>query len=237
MTLAAIFLFSIFCNLSVSSLHSTSGYSPDEAMASVASTDPQAQSGATQTQPQPPADAKPSSPSTSGAKDSSTQPPSTQPPTKLVHHKKKRSVGCNAATKPQGATTAPNPNPGGTPATGPSSGQVTGNGKGSGDCPPPKIVVRQGGTTEPPIQLAGGQPGEKASQEKATANQMLESTDENLKKLEGRQLSSTEQDMVTQIRQFMEQSKAAVTAGDSDRARNLAWKAQTLSEELIKPAQ
>jgi hypothetical protein len=232
MTLAAIFLFSIFCNISVSSLHSTPGYPSAEAMPSVTSTDPQTQSGATQTQPQQPADAKPSSPSTSGAKDSATQ-----PPIKLVHHKKKNSAGCNAATKPQSTTATPNPNPGSTPTTGPSSGQVTGNGKPSGDCPPSKIVVRQGGTTEPPIQLAGKQPGGQASQEKATANQMLESTDENLKKLEGRQLSSTEQDMVTQIRQFMEQSKAAVTAGDSDRARNLAWKAQTLSEELIKPAQ
>jgi outer membrane biogenesis lipoprotein LolB len=66
---------------------------------------------------------------------------------------------------------------------------------------------------------------------------MLETTDENLKKIVERQLSATEQDMVTQIRQYMDQSKAAVKADDPDRARNLAWKAQTLSEDLLKPQQ
>ena len=35
----------------------------------------------------------------------------------------------------------------------------------------------------------------------------------------------------------MEQSKAAVGGGDLERARTLAWKAQLLSEELVKPAQ
>jgi hypothetical protein len=64
---------------------------------------------------------------------------------------------------------------------------------------------------------------------------MLEATEANLKKLEERQLSDTEKDMVTQIRQFMEQSKTAVAAGDVERARTLAWKAQTLSDDLVTP--
>ncbi len=64
---------------------------------------------------------------------------------------------------------------------------------------------------------------------------MLETTQANLKKIAGQQLSSNQQDMVNQIRQFMDQSKAAVDAGDLDRARTLAWKAQLLSEELVKP--
>jgi hypothetical protein len=66
---------------------------------------------------------------------------------------------------------------------------------------------------------------------------MLGTTESNLKKIAGQQLSSDQQDMVKQIRQFMEQSKAAVADGDLDRARTLAWKAQVLSEELVKPAQ
>jgi hypothetical protein len=41
--------------------------------------------------------------------------------------------------------------------------------------------------------------------------------------------------MVTQIHQFMDQSKTAVKDGDLERARTLAWKAQLLSEELVKP--
>jgi hypothetical protein len=65
---------------------------------------------------------------------------------------------------------------------------------------------------------------------------MLGTTEANLKKIAGQQLSSNQQDMVTQIRQFVAQSKAAVADGDLDRARTLAWKAQVLSEELVKPA-
>jgi hypothetical protein len=64
---------------------------------------------------------------------------------------------------------------------------------------------------------------------------MLSATKANLKKLEGRQLNPNQRDIVKQVHQFMEQSKSAVTAGDPERARTLAWKAQLLSEELTKP--
>ena len=64
---------------------------------------------------------------------------------------------------------------------------------------------------------------------------MLESADANLKKIAGRQLSSNQQDLVNQIRQFMGQSKTSSEAGDLERARTLAWKAKLLSEELVKP--
>lgn len=101
-------------------------------------------------------------------------------------------------------------------------------------CPPAKIVVNQGGATDSSIQLAGGAP-KQASQARATAEPMIDETESNLKKLESRQLTSAEQDMVTQIRQYVEQSKTAVAAGDVERARTLAWKAQTLSEDLVKP--
>ena len=64
---------------------------------------------------------------------------------------------------------------------------------------------------------------------------MLDTTEANLKKIGDRQLNTEQQDMVTQIHQFMNQSKAAVGDGDLERARTLAWKAQLLSEELVKP--
>jgi hypothetical protein len=66
---------------------------------------------------------------------------------------------------------------------------------------------------------------------------MLAATEANLKKISEQQLNSNQQDMVTQIRQFMQQSKAAVADGDLERARTLAWKAQLLSDELVKPPQ
>lgn len=101
-------------------------------------------------------------------------------------------------------------------------------------CPPPKVVVRQGGTSEPSIQLAGG-PADQTAHQRDVANQILGSADANLKKIAGHQLSANQQDMVNQIRQFMGQSKAAINAGDLERARTLAWKAEVLSEELVKP--
>jgi hypothetical protein len=64
---------------------------------------------------------------------------------------------------------------------------------------------------------------------------MLGATETNLKKIADRQLTPTQQDMVTQIHEFMDQSKTAVQSGDLDRAHTLAWKAQLLSEELVKP--
>jgi hypothetical protein len=64
---------------------------------------------------------------------------------------------------------------------------------------------------------------------------MLDATETNLKKIAGRQLTTDQQGMVIQIHQFMDQSKTAVKDGDLERARTLAWKAQLLSEELVKP--
>jgi hypothetical protein len=102
-------------------------------------------------------------------------------------------------------------------------------------CPPPKVIVLQGGTSEPSIQLDGGATGDQAAQQRRTANQMLVYTQANLKKMAGRQLTPSQQDMVNQIHQFMDQSKTAVAAGDVERGRTLAWKAQLLSEELVNP--
>jgi hypothetical protein len=96
--------------------------------------------------------------------------------------------------------------------------------------------VPQGGTSDPSIELAGGAVGEQATQQRNTANQMLGATEQNLKKIAGQQLTEDQQGILTQIRQFIEQSKTAVAAGDTERARTLAWKAQLLSEELANPA-
>lgn len=94
--------------------------------------------------------------------------------------------------------------------------------------------MRQGSTSEPSIEVVGGAEGRQASDERDTAIHMLETTEANLKKMEGTQLNSRQQDMVKQVREFMDQSKAATSSGDLDQARTLAWKAQLLSEELLK---
>ena len=101
-------------------------------------------------------------------------------------------------------------------------------------CPPPKKVVRNGGSNEPAIQLVEGTTAQQAAQQHSI-DELTAATNANLKKIEGRQLSSSQQDTVTQIKQFMEQSKAAVAAGDLERSHNLATKAHLLSDELVKP--
>jgi hypothetical protein len=108
------------------------------------------------------------------------------------------------------------------------------NSTSSKPCPPPKKIVREGGSDEPKIELLGGTPAQQASDERST-EELTAATEENLKKIEERQLGSGEKDTVSQIRQFMEQSKQAVAAGDPERAHNLAMKARLLSEELLSP--
>ena len=104
------------------------------------------------------------------------------------------------------------------------------------NCPPPKTVVHEGGTTEPSIQLLGGTGGQQATAgQRSTTDQLVESTEQNLKKIAGRALDANQQEMLKQIQQFLDQSKAAVAAGDVERGRNLALKAHLLSDELAKP--
>jgi hypothetical protein len=99
---------------------------------------------------------------------------------------------------------------------------------------PEKKVVRNGGTADPAVQLAPGVSNEQASRQRQSTSQLLATTDTNLKQLAARQLSTTQQDSVSQIRKYMEQAKAAEDAGDVQRAQNLASKALMLSDDLVK---
>jgi hypothetical protein len=162
-------------------------------------------------------------PTSSQPQTATTKPPSAAKRRRRT--KKVASCGTAASASPAASGSTPpvaerNPSPSGTP--GPEQ-----------PCPAPKVIVQHGGTSEPSIQL-GGSAGSETPDKRNTANQMLGTTDANLKQIAGRQLSATQQDMVNQIRQFMDQSKAAVVDGDLERARTLAWKAQVLSEELVK---
>ena len=145
------------------------------------------------------------------------------------HHKKRALPPCDppAAAQPPASS---NPTPADSAAAGTAQTSKT-----PSPCPPSKVVVRQGGTSEPSIQLAGGPAITQTSNQRDPATQMLDTTEANLKKLAGKQLTANQQDMVSQTRQFVQQSKDAVEAGDLERARTLAWKARVLSEELVKP--
>jgi hypothetical protein len=99
---------------------------------------------------------------------------------------------------------------------------------------PEKKVVRNGGTADPVVQLAPGMSEEQASSQRQSTSELLSATDANLKQISSRQLNSTQQDSVSQIRKYIEQAKAAEKAGDVQRAHNLASKAVMLSDDLAK---
>jgi hypothetical protein len=174
---------------------------------------PPAQTGAP---PQP--QSSQSAPSTAPA----PTPPAAATPKRTHHKKKTASANCSTA-----------PTTGG-PSPAPAAGAASASNSNLPPCPTPKKVVRNGGSAEPSIQLVGGgAPGKNPQQR--TIDELTAATTENLKKLESRQLNPTEQDTVSQIKQFMDQSKSAAAAGDLERGNNLAMKARLLSDELVKP--
>ncbi len=202
---------------------------------SVGNSQPQA----SQSQSSEPAQASPSATPISPTSQTPSASGQSNPPTKPHRRHKKTIPDCS------NAPTALNPAAGGsTESTTPAGTGTTNASPTSADsnkssptlkpCPPPKKVVRNGGTSEPAIQLLGGTGAEQAGQQRST-EELTAATGENLKKVEGHQLSSSQQEMVNQIKQFMEQSKTAVAAGDLERGHNLALKAHLLSDELVKP--
>jgi len=222
MTLATILLFGVTCSMAVP---------PLSAQASAGQSAPQSAPASQQTEtpaPNPPAETKPATAAPSKTPAKKSHSPTASKP------RKKKVAQENCAPAPGAASSA---KPGFAPASGTSTATgSTPTTSAPTNCPPPKTIVPQGGTSDPSIQLAGGAVGEQATQQRNTANQMLGATEQNLKKIAGQQLTVDQQGILTQIRQFIEQSKTAVAAGDTERARTLAWKAQLLSEELANPA-
>jgi hypothetical protein len=198
-----------------------------------------------QSAPTQPAQSQSNKPSASATKAAHKPAQKKTPQTKPVQNKKAQPVNCNpvppAGTSTSGtAKSAPDsPQSGQSPAQSPTVGtaQHPANPASASNCPPQKIVVDQGGTSEPSIQLAGDSNSAplKGTNQCPNASQCLQSAQQNLQKAAGHQLTSSQHDMVTQIQQFMDQSKKASDSGDLESARTLAWKAQLLSEELVNP--
>jgi hypothetical protein len=242
MTLAAILFCSVLCLTPVPSLIATAAIQSAPQSASTekpAGSSPQDSSSQNQTNAQPQNSASPAqgSSSTSDSTSNSSTPSATKSAAGQQTSAGKR------AHKKIAADCVPAP-----ASSGPSASEATSratSGQGAAgtnssaanapvNCPPPKVIVRQGSTKEPSIELIGGAAGDQQSQ-RDLANQHLQATDANLKKIASEQLSANQQVLVAQIRQFMEQSRSAVQAGEFERADTLAKKAQQLSEELVKP--
>lgn len=233
MTLAVIFLLCILCGPAPNVLFGT-----QEAASPSAAADKQAAQPGTQDQSAGPAQDQSAAPKqnpTSAKPSAAPQSSSSKQVAKRPHHKKKPvASNCDSISEASAASAGSAASPA---APGNSVGSSSTDAGTPRNCPAAKVIVPQGGIREQSIQLAGGETGNQASKQRDSANQMLGTTEENLKKISARQLSESQQDMVNQIHQFMQQSKKAVAAGDLERARTLAWKAKLLSEELVKPQQ
>jgi hypothetical protein len=100
---------------------------------------------------------------------------------------------------------------------------------------PNKTVVPNGGTSDTKVAISPGMSDQQASQKLQKTNRLLSSTDANLKQIEPRQLSASQQDTVKQIKSYVDQAKVAASKGDVERAYNLASKANMLSADLVGP--
>jgi len=109
--------------------------------------------------------------------------------------------------------------------------------QGTGSVPdggPRKIVVREGGASEPAARIAPGMPPAEATRERKHAEKLLGSTDDQVKQLALRTLDARQQETVGQIRNYMDGARSALKEGDVRRASTLAEKAHLLAEDLVK---
>jgi hypothetical protein len=99
---------------------------------------------------------------------------------------------------------------------------------------PRKVVVHQGGTSEPIAQILPGITAEEASHQRQSAEQLLAAAESSLKELAARPLKPKQQDLVVQIRQYLDGARSALKESDIQRAHTLALKAYLLSDDLVK---
>jgi glucose/arabinose dehydrogenase len=99
---------------------------------------------------------------------------------------------------------------------------------------PGKIVVKNGGAKDSTLQLSPAITADEAQRQRANTTALLAMADANLKRVAGRQLSASQESTLEEIRTYMQQAKAASTAGDVGRAQTLAYKARLLSDELAR---
>jgi hypothetical protein len=98
---------------------------------------------------------------------------------------------------------------------------------------PRKIVVREGGASEPAAQIAPGMTPAETARQRQNAEQLLGSTDDQLKQLAGRTLDARQQETAGQIRNYMDGARSALKEGDLRRASTLAEKAHLLADDLV----
>jgi hypothetical protein len=103
--------------------------------------------------------------------------------------------------------------------------------------PPRKVVVREGGASEPMERIAPGMTPAEALRQRQDAERLLGAADDQLKQLAKSSLAKSsldarQQEMAGQIRNYMKGARKALQEGDLRRASTLALKANLLAEDL-----
>ncbi len=99
---------------------------------------------------------------------------------------------------------------------------------------PRKIVVRQGGASEPATHIAPGMTVAEASSERQEAEKLLSAAEEDLRRVLGRVLDAQQEETVSQIHNYVGRARAALKEGDTSRGHTLAMKANLLADDLVK---
>lgn len=99
---------------------------------------------------------------------------------------------------------------------------------------PRKIVVREGGASEPTAQIVTGMSADEANRQRQESEKWLTSAEENLNRLDGRTLDAQQQETVSQIHNYVGGARSALKEGDISRGHTLALKASLLAEDLVK---
>jgi len=102
------------------------------------------------------------------------------------------------------------------------------------DGTPKKVVVREGGATEPSAQIVAGMTPEEANRKRVDSEQLLTATDRDLAQIAQRTLDAQQQETFAQIRNYVEVARSALKEGDIARAHTLAEKASLLAQDLTK---
>lgn len=97
------------------------------------------------------------------------------------------------------------------------------------------VSTASGSVGKPEVPLIVPQlSAEEAAAAKQQANQSLDIAERNLAGTRGKNLSPVQTDLASKVRSFVSDARDAARASDWVRARDLAKKAQVLSEELAK---
>ena len=83
-------------------------------------------------------------------------------------------------------------------------------------------------------QIVPGMPLEEAQRQRQQSEDLLAAAESDLKTLASRNLNSSQQETVSQIRHYMDVAREALKDGDIQRAHTLAQKAELLSNDLVK---